>query len=828
MVCFAFFGLFAQAIDTGCAPAEPEVPLAAKAVERVSELGELAEAGDADAVRALVQYWTEHAPEAETLSPSSEEFRALLWSVYYLCTPGVASDQQLGNLTWLELLQAQLNLARRRQGGHPAFELDSVRDLARALRLAGEDEAYEDLAYEALTLYGERPSLLVGFHLRMAAVARDLSPRDFAGENDHLESAGFVLADWTQGSERADLYAKWLGQLADYQLDLGNMDRALEHLDELQELAEKSKDTRVLEGLLIRRSNLFLGTKRLSKLEKFLAARLASDDPPSAQVRATLWMLRGTGLAESSRDSEEFVPGALAAFRSCLESPDVSMSTRVTAQVRLVLLLLKSGELEEARKETVILDEIAAEYRRKLRRPLPLTARTLVGVVHSQLGRGTAEELRDELEALVDLLLADWSSHTVQPGGSGFLHFIGRLQLVSELVDQCLRAEPTEAGRERALSWLVEVQARGSFARAAGYEFGGLERLRETLMTSKRGALVYLPAHNSSHLFVVDAESIHHHELPRSRVLTDLVREYVGHLEDESDRGDAFEESAMDLSRAVLPTGALEQMKAWEECWVVGQDLTGYLPFELLPIDEGRRFSDLLNVCYLPSLPLGEILAARPKRKAPNGKLTLALIVDPELGADLQKDLPRFDLTEPEFERLSCKENGVEPLVWFGEEASFAALSSSAVTNADVLQLFVHGHEDEEREPSAGLALAPDDNHDGRVSCGDVQALQLPPIVIFSSCGAARGILRRGEDGIGHLGGAALAAGARVVILSPANLELEATIELMSRLHARLLRGRETPAGALAGALAELRRDTEFDDPAHARLHVFGLGHDLD
>ena len=828
MVCFALVGLLAGTVSARSAPRVAEVRCAFDDEARISALGDRAEDGDADAVRELVRYWSEHAREAESLDPASDGFRALLWSVYFLCTPGVATDEQLGEWTWIELLKAQLGLARRRQEGTAIFELDCVRDLALALRLAGEEEAFEDLKHESLARYAERPSSLAGLHLRLAMAARSVSPRDFAAEEQHLEAAGSVFEEWTEGSERAPLFAQWLGLLTDYQLALGNVDRARESLDEQLVLAQASGDARALESEFIRRCNLYLGTKRLDKLERDLAARLESDEALSEPGRATLWMLRGTGLAESSRDSEEYVPRALAAFRACLESSGVTPSTRVTAQVRLVLLLLRSGEMEKAGKETVILDAMADEYRRKLRRPLPSTERSLIGVVHSQLRRGTAEELRDELEGLVSLLLAEWSNHSAQPGGSGFLHYIGRLQLVSELVDQTLRADPTEAGRERALSWLVEVQARGSLARAANYEFGGLKRLRETLMTSNRGALVYLPAHNSSHLFVIDAEQVLHHELPRWRVLDDLVRDFVGRLESEDDRGDAFEESARELSEAVLPPKALAQMKAWDECWVVGQDLIGYVPFEWLPIAGGGSFRDLQDVCYLPSLPVGEILAARPRRVAKEEPLTLALIVDPKLADDLQGDLPRFQLTEAELERLSSAGAGAKASVWFGEQATYSALASPAVAEADVLQLFVHGHEDPTREPTAGLALAPDEKHDGRVSCDDVQSLHLPPIVIFSSCGAARGVLRRGEDGIGHLGGAALAAGARVVILSPANLELDATIELMSRLHARLLTGRETPARALAGALEDLRRETDYDDPAHARLHVFGLGHRID
>lgn len=795
--------------------------------ERIVGLGDRAEAGDHEAVAQLVQYWQANGHREEELPPESEGFRSLLLSAYFLCRPGVASDQQLGEVQRLDLLEAKLRMARRVGGGDRTVELEGYRDLARELCRVGDFEAYEKLEREGAEHYSDRPTLRVRLHRHFAMVARDLVPRDFLEVERQLDEASYAIEEVEAGVEATRLRAALMGDLASFQLAVGNVDLARNWLDELQELAASLDDSRLKHIELIQRCNLHLGSKRLGKVESATKEALEADEPLPPATRATLWMLRGTGLSESSRDHESLVRPALAAFRECLKIEGGSRLTKINARARLTLLLVRHGEPGEALGELERLDEQAAEYERVHRRPLPTSSQSAIGVIQSQLGRGSAEELRDDLEQRVTLMLEEWSGLPRLDAGTGFLHYIGRLQVISELVTQTLRVQPDKAGRERALEWLIQVQARGSLAREAGYEFKSLQGLRSLLFTKERGALVYLAAHDSSHLFVIDSKEIWHHELPRWRVLDDRVRDFVGHLNRSESRGEAFKKSSLLLADSLLPPAALEQMKDWEQSWVVSQGLIGYVPFELLPVGEEELLRDRQDVCYLPSLPVGEFLARRAVKPRKKRSPALAMLIDPKLTGELQAELPRFQLTKAELGGLSRTFEGRPSFVRFGEDASLAALRSPEVAQADVLQLFVHGYQFSDRTPSTALALAPSGDHKGLVGCAEVGALNLPPIVIFSSCGAAQGVLRRGEDGIGHLGGAALGAGARVAILSPACLELEPMIAVMTELHAGLLERGESPARALAGALEYLRTQTSFTDPAHARVHVFGLGHEL-
>ena len=106
----------------------------------------------------------------------------------------------------------------------------------------------------------------------------------------------------------------------------------------------------------------------------------------------------------------------------------------------------------------------------------------------------------------------------------------------------------------------------------------------------------------------------------------------------------------------------------------------------------------------------------------------------------------------------------------------------------------------------------------------DVQAIDVPELVILSACGAARSPFRRGEDGVDHLGGAFLNAGARAVVLSHQDIEVESTVRMMGVFHTRLRAG-DSPARALLEARRSLADDSGFDHPFfHSLIHVTGLG----
>jgi hypothetical protein len=82
--------------------------------------------------------------------------------------------------------------------------------------------------------------------------------------------------------------------------------------------------------------------------------------------------------------------------------------------------------------------------------------------------------------------------------------------------------------------------------------------------------------------------------------------------------------------------------------------------------------------------------------------------------------------------------------------------------------------------------------------------------------------LRRGDDGIHHLGGAFLRAGASAVILSFADLEYHSTLKLLASLHRNLAAGC-SPARALRRARQEMASQPRTDWPyLHSLVQIRG------
>jgi len=186
--------------------------------------------------------------------------------------------------------------------------------------------------------------------------------------------------------------------------------------------------------------------------------------------------------------------------------------------------------------------------------------------------------------------------------------------------------------------------------------------------------------------------------------------------------------------------------------------------------------------------------------------------------------LPFLPFSAADREQLTRPYPPGDVRTFIGTEATRARLESEELCRSSVLQLFVHGVADPGRERPAGLVLAPAPGDDGLLWCEDLARLHLPPLVVLSACGAARGPVRRGEDGLTNLGGAALSAGARCVILARGDLEVAATLKMMAVFHVRLRAG-DSPAEALRLARKALAADPQWSHPFyHALLQVVGLG----
>jgi hypothetical protein len=363
-----------------------------------------------------------------------------------------------------------------------------------------------------------------------------------------------------------------------------------------------------------------------------------------------------------------------------------------------------------------------------------------------------------------------------------------------------------------------------------------VDAVRGELIGADEALFVYFPAPDSSHVFVVDADTLRHFALPPSVELREaensLVRALSSPPRHEADGSvspaDAqrWRRAARRLGTLVLPEEARAFVAEHRAVTVVGADLLSWFPFECLLLDDERTIGEAIAVSHLPSVPFG--LALRRRDRLPVGDVAFRLIAAPEHSRSTRAAWPELEsLPVDKRALLRVAARYAKAELFLGRDATRAALLAEPA--ATVVQLLCHGVYDASRLRPAGLLLAPDPAgaYDGPLWCEDAELQPTADLVVLAACGAGRGPQRRGDESVNHLGGAFLGAGARAVVQSHADLDYRATLRLSETLHARLATGGTSPAEALRAARAELRADPRFDHPYyHSLLQVLGLGHD--
>jgi hypothetical protein len=129
-------------------------------------------------------------------------------------------------------------------------------------------------------------------------------------------------------------------------------------------------------------------------------------------------------------------------------------------------------------------------------------------------------------------------------------------------------------------------------------------------------------------------------------------------------------------------------------------------------------------------------------------------------------------------------------------------------------------------ERPATLVLSPSEGYDGLLGPDEVEKIQSPTIVVLSACGAAKGPVRYGDDGVNHLGGAFFQTGAQTVLLTRAMLEIDSTAALTLLFLENLVQRGRSPARALLEARRRVAASPDWAHPFfHSILQVVGCGH---
>ncbi len=406
-------------------------------------------------------------------------------------------------------------------------------------------------------------------------------------------------------------------------------------------------------------------------------------------------------------------------------------------------------------------------------------------------------------------------------GGNGLLFEVELLRGLDQLMRTHIRLDG-ERGACLALERLLEIERLGTMARTVEAPTVSVDELQRRLAVDGRGLLVYVPAIERTWLFTIDARSVRAFELPTTVLAVDrLARELLFAIDagrTGGDDGAGLRAAEQAITEALLPPPIAELVAGWSRVAICGGERTGYVPFELLRLPDGRRLGAALPLSYLPSLVVGAWLANQPS-PAPVAAPHMLLVACPDAaptapGASRVESLP-FGAAEAE------ALTGASPeafRVLTGSRADLTAIGAG-LDGVHLATFLVHGMRDERRVDRQGLLLG-----DGSVLWGNgLESLSLPHWLFLGSCRAGDGRARRGDDGRHHLSGAAQLAGARVVVVPSLDVAYRPTVQLLAVLHEAVLSGAPFDEALRRARVAVAGTDGE--GPIDAFLfHQHGLG----
>lgn len=630
-----------------------------------------------------------------------------------------------------------------------------------------------------------------------------------------------------------EVYAMTLGVRVQVETMLGRLGQALDTSEREQAAAQAywdafpEPDGRASDALIaawVRRNELML----MRDQHQELIERLAVATYPGTDARR-LYALGKAHAAYAFSDPTHIAVARqnLLAARALSEGAGTQPGTdelnalwQVYIDVSLVQMAALEGDLPAMR---AALDELAVRTQQAGSGEPMLRLHSIQAALEAEWTRrqvaGASAAGQAAFETLqrsaLDLAAARRSGPLV-PGGLGDLNDVHRREVLAELL---LTGASLDRLEEAVLA-LFELQSAGSLARSLQASTPSLQAVRSELLGAG-GLVMWVPTQARTVLLTIDAGELRVFELAGE----DRLRKTVLELDREahfsgpagSPRLRALAEKLRD---ALLPAEVQTHLGSWSHVYWSGTEFLLHPPMESLPMPgapaEGRQFGTQLAMAYLPSIPLAVQLAR--STRAPESGDRLAIVAGP-IEASAERTSLAFG--EPVWRAFAEPfEKGALDLHW-GADANATTLFETDWSDARVLNVLCHGVFDAERLLPAGLALP--GGPESAVWWADLVQMQAPDLVVLSACGAARGPKRLGEDGTAHLGGAFLTAGAKSVLLSRGDLEVESTLAFNRAFHQALAAG-ASPMVALRDARAAVAGASQNNAYAGLLSQLFLLG----
>ncbi|HVS64482.1 MAG TPA: CHAT domain-containing tetratricopeptide repeat protein, partial [Thermoanaerobaculia bacterium] len=378
----------------------------------------------------------------------------------------------------------------------------------------------------------------------------------------------------------------------------------------------------------------------------------------------------------------------------------------------------------------------------------------------------------------------------------------------------------------------LQLEVRERFPRFQGMrstEVVTIEQVQSELAPGEV-LLAYFVAEPQSHLWAIEAGRVEHWRIAGTAEIEAAIRVAFGELlrHDSEPRLEA-------LGTELLGSWTTEAGEEPRSILVVASGPLHFVPFEALPLGDGRLLADLAPSSYAPSATTWIELRRRPvELEAP---LLLAL-GDAVSGDDIDRLRAVGDLRALEtLGALPHSRTEVESVARvFGRSASTVLLGAeatearfeAAVPGRAVVHLATHGWIDPATPSASGLVLGAGegDGDDGILQLREIVRLDLAAdLVTLSACESALGELVTGEGMVG-LARSFFYAGADSVLATLWSVDDATSARFMTAFY-RALRSGVSKAEALRRARAEIRSDPATAHPYYWAPYVLlGRGDD--
>lgn len=545
----------------------------------------------------------------------------------------------------------------------------------------------------------------------------------------------------------------------------------------------------------------------------------APDDPRHRAARAEVLARLGLVLWRASR-AEGGSMEAATLLKDALTRLADDQDVRVDVQLALADVELRAQRFDQAAVHLTGAREDAQRHaglRTSQRHDLDVEA--LAARLERTRGRPAAEHW-SALQARLPILrsaVREQSSMQPRQARVPALESDGTRALLGELI-QAAVAVGTQDAERTAFELVLELAVYAPLERDLGASAQTLATVRRDLLRADtgHGILRYVAGEDSTWLFLATTEHLRCTEVERPDVLATLCARTDATLRraprSASDRQLA-RTLLTGLLRALLPADVLPAVLGLERLTIVGADFDGAVPFGALLLADGRTLGTELELTRVSSLAAALALDARARAPLALAAGTCAVLGAPQSTGEFAP-LP---LDADRLARLLEGWPRERVHAFAGADFTTARLTEQLCA-ADVLQIVTTiGRDDARLEP--GILLTSDGLTAG-FGATEIEACPAPRLVVQTIA-----LSQAADVDPARLAPFWLQAGARAVLLTTRELELEPLCRVSELVHRELARG-ASPAAALLRARQRLARTPGFEEPWHlAGWTVIGAGH---